>query len=261
MAHISDYLLELASKGRHQFTASEIEQSTHRSKAAVKLALSRLARKGEIASPARGVYIIVRPEYRRLGCLPPDQFIPELMEHFGLDYYVGLLSAAQYHGAAHHRPQTFQVLVAKNRKPIACGAVRVNFFARKRVADVPFQMFNTPRGHLRVSTPEATAIDLVGYADRIGGLDHVATVLAELAERIDSKRLVEAAHTAPAFWSQRLGYLLERIGEGQRVADLKCDLRKKRVYPTLLVPGVTEPKGPLVPEWQLYVNAEIEAEG
>jgi hypothetical protein len=31
----------------------------------------------------------------------------------GLTYYAGLLSAAQYHGAAHHRPQEFQIVVAK----------------------------------------------------------------------------------------------------------------------------------------------------
>ena len=35
-----------------------------------------------------------------------------------LGYYSGLLSAAEYHGAAHQRPQAFQVFLAKNRRPI-----------------------------------------------------------------------------------------------------------------------------------------------
>jgi len=56
---------------------------------------------------------------------------------------------------------------------------------RKRLTDVPVQPFNSPRGTLLVSTPEATAIDLVGYAAHAGGLNQVATVLSELAERMD----------------------------------------------------------------------------
>ena len=49
-----------------------------------------------------------------------------------LSYYAGLLSAAQFHGAAHQRPQEFQVFLAKNRRSIQCGTVRVAFLARKR---------------------------------------------------------------------------------------------------------------------------------
>lgn len=39
---------------------------------------------------------------------------------------MGLLSAAQYHGAAHHRPQEAQVMVAKSRRPIVADAVLVS---------------------------------------------------------------------------------------------------------------------------------------
>jgi hypothetical protein len=35
------------------------------------------------------------------GCLPVDQFVPQLMEHLDLAYYAGLLTAASLHGAAH----------------------------------------------------------------------------------------------------------------------------------------------------------------
>ena len=52
--------------------------------------------------PFRGFHVIVQPEYRALGCLPADQFVPQLMEHLGLVVdYAGLLTAASLHGAAH----------------------------------------------------------------------------------------------------------------------------------------------------------------
>ena len=168
------------------------------SSAASKLALGRLNKQRKVASPARGFYVIVPPEYRSLGCLPADQFIPALMEYRKLRYYAALLSAAQYHGAAQHRPQEFQVALARNRGSIACGAVRASFIARHRIHAVSLQPFNTPRGTVQVSTPEATAVDLVGYERPAGGLDNVATVLSELAEHLDPERLLAAAQTAPA---------------------------------------------------------------
>src|SRR5690606_23758923 len=189
--------------------------------AAARVALHRLAKAGLVANPAHSFWVILPPEYRRLGCLPPDQFVPALMERLGIPYYAGLLSAAQYHGAAHHRPQEFQVMVERGKRPIQCGAVRVAFVARKRLAQVPTQTFNTPRGAIRVSTVEATAIDLIGYKDHAGGLDNVAGVIAELAPLADPRDLVKAARTAPVPWAQRLGYILDLVGAEGKTGPLE----------------------------------------
>ncbi|MBK8545157.1 MAG: type IV toxin-antitoxin system AbiEi family antitoxin, partial [Caulobacteraceae bacterium] len=192
---LKGYLDRLMRSGRYLFTSQEARESLGASPDAVKLAINRLRRKGDIASPARGFYVIVPPEYRALGCLPADQFIPALMERAKTPYYAGLLSAAQYHGAAHHRPQEFQVMLGKPRRPIECGKVRVVFHARKGIADVPVQQINTPRGTVAVSTPAATAFDLVGYEAQIGGLDAVATILVELAEKLEPEKLAALAPT------------------------------------------------------------------
>ena len=260
MPSAREFIANLAAQGQHHFAIAEMRQSLGISPAAAKLALLRLAKRGMVASPARGFYVIVPPEYRRLGCLPADQFIPQLMERLGLPYYVGLLSAAQYHGAAHHRPQEFQVVIAKNRRPIVCGAVRVAFVARKRIGDVPVQSFNTPRGTIRVSTVEATAVDLVGYERHAGGLDQVATVLGELAEQIDPQRLVAAAKTAPMPWAQRLGYLLELVDAKASAEALSAYVTGSAKDLAPLLPGTPHAKAPHDERWRLYINAEVEAE-
>ena len=82
-------MLVLAYNIRHYHTRchirhlySDVKAALGVSLAAVKVALSRLSRQARqelITSPARGFYIIVPPEYRSLGCLPADQFIPDLM--------------------------------------------------------------------------------------------------------------------------------------------------------------------------------------
>ncbi len=260
MSKARDYIVGLAAKGLHHFTVGDMSESLGISQSAAKLALLRLAKQGLVASPARGFYVIVPPEYKRLGCLPADQFIPALMERLDLVYYAGLLSAAQYYGAAHHRPQEFQVFVSKNRRPIHCGLVRVTFVARKRIAEVPIQNFNTPRGTIRVSTVEATALDLVGYEHHAGGLDQVATILSELAEQIDPERLVAVAQTAPISWAQRLGYLLEFVGAVDRIALLKNYVGKTAKNMTPLLPGASYAKTQKQSDWRLYVNAHVEAE-
>ena len=253
-----DLIETLASKGRYSFTSEEARDGLGVSPAASKLALNRLTKQGLIATPARGFYVIIPPEYRSLGCLPAEQFIPNLMELKGLKYYAGLLSAAQYFGAAHQRPQEFQIFVQKNRRPIRCGKVRVKFIARKNINNVPVQTFNTSRGALQVSTPEATAIDLAGYPEHVGGLDQVATILSELAEQIDTEALAAAATTAPVTWIQRLGYILELVDAEKAAAGLREYVHEHSREYTMLIPGGDGEAGTRSPKWKLVVNAELE---
>src|SRR2546425_668148 len=117
------YIADLAASGRYHFVSADAQSALAVSPPAAKLALNRLMKQMVVASPARGFYVIVPPEYQALRCLPADQFIPDLLKRLDVSYYAGLLSAAQYHGAAHHRPQEFQVCLAKNRRPIQCGFV------------------------------------------------------------------------------------------------------------------------------------------
>ena len=253
-----DYIRSLAASGRYHFLSIDARKALRVSADATKLALSRLARQKLIAQPARGFYVIVPPEYRSLGCLPADQFIPELMERLKQPYYAGLLSAAQYHGAAHHRPQEFQVLLEKARRPLSCGQVRAKFIVRKRLRQVPVQSFKTPRGPIRTSTPEGTAVDLVGYYHRVGGLDQVATVLMELAEQIDPRKLLTAAQSAPISWAQRLGYLLDSAGAAEPTRHLRAYVKANARQTVPLLPGTTLKEAPRDANWKILVNVDIE---
>lgn len=256
--HARDYIENLAAAGRYHFGAAEAREALGVSAAAVSSALHRLSRQGLIASPARGFYVIVPPQYRSLGCLPPEQFIPALMEREGRGYYAGLLTAAQYHGAAHQRPQAFQVFVDRRRRDLTCGRVRVGFMLSSRLQDVTVQTFNTPRGTLRVSTPEATAIDLIGYYEQAGGLDQVVTALSELAERLSVDELPTAADVAPTPWAQRLGYLLEQVGASEKAIELKRYVQAHAKESTSLLPGGPYQDSERDTGWKLYVNADVE---
>ena len=257
---IGNYIDDLAAKGRYHFTTQEAVAALGSSPVAARASIRRLREKGRVAMPFRGFHLIVSPEYRALGCLPADQFVPQLMEHLGLAYYAGLLSAASLHGAAHQAPMVFQTIAADNRPEIRCGRVRVEFVARNNVDEIPTVQKNTLRGVLRVSTPEATAFDLVGYPGHAGGLSNVVTILSELAENLDAVKLLAETGRSPLPWTQRLGYLLERV----EAVDLAVPLAEhvaihaKEYVP--LRPRKSVARASRDSRWRLFVNEEVEAD-
>lgn len=258
MGAVSQYIQGLRQRGRHHFTTEEVVTALGGDRNAISRALLRLKNKGEVATPQKGFFVVVPPEYRSLGCLPAEQFVPQLMEAVGEQYHVALLSAAELHGAAHQRPQRFQVMVRKPRASIECGSVAVDFHVRSDLARVSTVVVNTPRGHLRVSSPEATAVELIGYAKHAGGLDNVATVLSELAESISPLNLLEEARKAPLAWAQRLGFLLDLVGRSD-VADGLLHFvgdRTRRVAP--LDAGSSRTGARRSERWRVAVNVDVE---
>jgi predicted transcriptional regulator of viral defense system len=255
-----DFINAMAAKGRSSFSYKDIEKQINSSSVAIKAALRRLQKKGDIVMPCRGFYVIVPPEYRALGSLPAEQFIPDLMNYLGEIYYVGLLSAAEYHGAAHQRSQVFQVVVAKTRRSIRCGKIRIDFIFRKNAAKIPTQNRNTPAGIIKISTPEATALDLIGYTKQCGGINNVATVLAELAEKIDSKRLIVASKLSPVAWVQRLGFLLDIIVKRDKTEGIAGYIKNKLPVRVPLVPNNSRKGAKMDSRWRVFINAKVEAD-
>jgi predicted transcriptional regulator of viral defense system len=251
-----EYIRHLASNGRHSFTTIDAIKAVKSNLTAVRAQLRRLKQQGLIAQPARSFHVIVPPEYKRLGCLPADQFIDQLMAVWNEPYYLTLLSAAERHGAAHQRPQATQVMLRKNRKAIACGQIRVEFIARGDLETMPVTRFNTLRGVVRYSTPEVTALELVGYPNHAGGLDNVATVLSELD--MAAGKLLEVAKLSPVSWSQRLGYLLELVGQGEYAQPLVPFVREQARTYTPLRRAASTTGGKRVSRWKLIVNVEVE---
>lgn len=257
---LSSKLADLEAQGYMYFSFRQLQDQTGMSSQALRSSLNRLKKKNHIAMPMRGFYVILPPRYRSWGCLPAEQFIPGLMAYLGDPYYVGLLSAAAYHGAAHHRPQIFQVVVDKPRRKIVCGKVSVAFVVRNNAKKVPTQNRNTPTGYLPISTPETTVFDLVGYAKKSGGLDNVATLLTELAASLDKNKLLEVASISPMSWTQRLGYLLDLI-ERHDLSDGLAELvNQKSPVKALLLPSTKTNVSEMDKRWKLKVNTVVEPE-
>jgi predicted transcriptional regulator of viral defense system len=245
--------------GRYVFHRAEALAALGVSDEALQTAARRLAAKKRLVSPRRGFYVIVPLEYRTAGSPPPDWFIDDLMTFHGRPYYVGLLSAAALHGAAHQQPQEFQVITDAPLRPTTAGRARLRFFTKRHFEPTPTIRVKTETGSMRISTAEATALDLVRYVASAGHLANVATVFADLAEKIDPERLVEVAkRDVELSHVQRLGYLLD-LASGTRLADPLAEwVASQRPLPILLRPGRASGQAKRDERWRLVVNESIE---
>ena len=153
--------------------------------------------------------------------------------HEGRPYYVGLLKAAELHGATHHAVIEFQVVTDRQLRKIRAGRSWITFHFRKDMDNVSAGITErkTDTGSMKLSSPELTALDLLRYMHIAGGLDAVATVLADLAEQIEGTRLAALGTHFERATIQRLGYLMDRLGHMERTQALHDRLFAGRALP------------------------------
>jgi predicted transcriptional regulator of viral defense system len=258
MKNYKDFIKSIQSKGIYVFSKEEAlkEIDTHAN--SLKVTLARNIKLGSITYLGQHLYLIVPPEYESMGSPPPEWYIDDLMKAHGCHYYVGLLTAAAFHGAAHQAPQVFQVICDKRIPNVRIGESQIQFYYSKSIVDLPQQKRNTPTGYINISTPEVTAFDLIKYMRQSGHINHVATILSELEENIKAQNLKNTAIYYPPAYSQRLGYMLDELGYPDKTHTLNRFIRKiSHRYIPLRSDG---PKGsfPKSEKWYVIINEELE---
>lgn len=267
MINFSDYIKSLRARGRVYFTSKEAITELGISQNALNCGMYKLRKKGEIVSPAKNLYLIIPPEYQSIGSLPPEEVVPILIKHWDLDYYVCLLSAAMYHGASHQKPQEFQVMTNKQLKPLQLGKVKIKFIYIKSLAGIKTQNIIVKSGYLKIATPETTAINLLLYPNHSVGINHIATVLAEMVEILNSKALIDAINNINEMSAvQRLGYILEHLepinitSRDHLVNVLKKYLENKKLQFVALATEFPTINCPKNNDWKIIKNTTIESD-
>lgn len=255
--YVETYLAGQQSRGIYWFVPDELEKAFGASPNAIKKALQRLRLKNKIAKIRNQFYVIVPAEYAASGILPPTHYIHALMKFLKRDYYVGLYSAAALHGASHQQPQRFCVITQKPfLRDIRSRKVAIRFAVKNKWDHKNIVEKKTDTGYIKVSSPELTALDLVCYQDKSGGLSSVATMLDELVEAIDPEKL---AATAKGYGQiaivQRLGYLLENVlDHKEKTEPMYRWLNDQMNYPVFLLAGKKIKKMSVHNRWNVIKN-------
>ena len=152
---------------------------------------------------------------------------------------MALLKAAELHDAAHQAVMEFQVVTDRQWKPIRAGRSRVAFYFRKDIERFKqgLEHRKTETGSMLVSSPALTALDLLRYPRASGGVDHAASVLNELADKIEPAKLDALAPKFERSVVQHLGYVLEHLGHDELASGLERFLRNGNVPWIELGPG------------------------
>ena len=261
---LSNWVYQRMIRGQYFFNKEDVlSAGLHQTNDSLKTALSRLASKDVIFSPWQNFYVVVPTEYKLKGEVPPPFYIDYLMRYMGRDYYVSGLSAAALNGASHQRAMVFQVTVDGGpiRSSVKNGT-RLEFTLRNPLQKAFVVQVKTKTGYMNVSSAELTALDIVAGEQKIGGLSRAAEVLSELCESMqwdETKLPLLEAFSMTII--QRLGYLLEKIGE-QNLADSFYSLvqsGKRTMRKTPLKQTVPISDGmPMDRRWKIIENYELE---
>jgi hypothetical protein len=120
---------------------------------------------------------------------------------------------------------------------------------------------NTETGTMRMATPEATALDLLRYVEGAGHLGHVATVLDELAEKMDAHRLAECAKLEGDLPNaQRLGYRLDQVGGSKAGDALASWIAEQHPRLVSLRPDRSSHLAARNDRWRVLVNEKLEVD-
>jgi predicted transcriptional regulator of viral defense system len=226
---LSTHIAGLLSAGQVVFTSKDAEKALHIGQGAFLDAAERLQRRKHLLNPRRGFYVIVPPQFASWGAPPPAWYIDALMRHEHQAYYVGLLKAAELHGATHQAVMEFQVVAGKRLPKIHAGRNLIVFYYRKDMRAVAggLEDHKTDTGTMKISTVELTALDLLRYPQAAGGIDNIATVLTDLGPKIDAAKLAALSQKAERPVAQRLGYLLDRLGHQERTEPMHAALKAR----------------------------------
>ncbi len=258
---LNDWVDCLEKSGRYSFTLVQARQALSKKAETLEKALHRLHVKGRIHRVRKGFYVLVPLQYAAVGIIPAEWFIAALMAYLGQPFYIGCLSAAERHGAAHQRPQELQVVVPVHLRIVHTPVLRIRFLRFAGMTAAVTQSLRTYTGDIPLSSPEWTAIDLIRFQKHYGSLDAAATVLTELAESLDARRLNAAARREPCnALLQRLGWMLDFLKFHALTGPLHAEVSRRNAGFVALNSALKKRSGPRDTRWNIMVNETPESE-
>jgi hypothetical protein len=242
--------------GRVTLALSDLVKASGLSALAAKRQLSRLRGKVVRVSPRQPFYLIVGPEHRSIGAPPPNWWLQDYFNWLGRPYYLALQSAASSYGSNPQALQVTQVMSDKPLRPIKVGRTRLRFFVKRGIERTPTQQPEGADAPLLISTPEATAYDLVRYATSIGGIERAAETIRPILPMLRASELkrVLNGENEPAV-AQRLGFVIESCGNKSLARVVRDWLPDELTPVTLALAKGKRDNLPLIKRWQVLNNS------
>jgi hypothetical protein len=202
-------------------------------------AAARLMKKGRLAYPRRGFYLILRPEDRLLGAPETAQWIHPLMTHLGLDYRISLLRGGRLSRVVppgvDDLPGYRSATACRHRDWAPAGRVSQSGsrqLRRSKPAGWLVQL-KTEAGFAKVAGIELALLDMCRYLHHAAGISGAAQAVHDLGKRADPRTLAAPAAAYGNSAVRRFGYLLERIGHDCQANALRGFVERAKAFTTV----------------------------
>ena len=269
MPSLQQYVDERLVHGRSYFVGTEARSALGVSQRNFAAAVTRLIKKGRLANPRHGFFLILRPEDRITGAPDPVRWIDPLMKYQGLAYRISLLRAAAFHGSSHQAAMVFQVIVPKQLRHFEIGRHRLQFFYQApRVfahVNLPTRLdqMKSDEGFAQVAGVELTLLDCARYFHKAGGINGIAQIAKDIGGKANARALAEAAEDYENSAVRRLGYVLDLANHSRQAKSLEPFVKKAKSFVPLnpaakpIVASLAA-HGERIFKWKLVINEPVE---
>ena len=260
---VANYIKQLLSYEEYSFSLNELIENIHKSESSIKSELSRLIAKKEIINLRKGFYLIITPRYSSAQKLPIQLYCEKLFKYLDRNYYIGLFSAAKFHGASHQQVQRDYLIIEKPKlNDISKNNIDIRFFTTSNWAAKNIQSNKSDAGIFKISSPALTIVDLIHYQTKLGGINRILASIEELSEELTNTDVLELLSWYPNKSAlQRFGFLLEKLGMHENYQEIIFNnLRQNNFFPVLLSPKSEEKAGAVDNKWKVDVNVKLESD-
>lgn len=222
-----------------------------------------MTKKGDIVALRKGFYLIIPPRYSKQAKLPIELYSENLFKSIDRPYYIGLYSAAKFHGASHQQIQRDYIITSTpSLLDIDKGATNLRFFTISKWPKKNITTKKSDAGYFKISDPVLTAVDLIYHQTKLGGINRMLSVLEELIEEIKVSDLKDLLTWYPHKSAlQRFGFLLEELQADEILTSILFEyIDSNKFYPVLLTPKSNQKPGAVDNKWKVDVNIKLESD-
>lgn len=251
---------DMEAEGRRTFTAEEVMKRLNLERRNALAILGGLKRAKRVVSLTSGLYALWHPSERRWG-IHPLPVLDAMMKHRKCPYYVGLLSASDHYGAAHHKPQVLQVIIQKQMRFRKAKELATSFHVFNQFPSEGLSLVKTQGEMIMFSSPERTALDLFYFESACGGFKNICLVIRNLMPKLKKGNLKKIIDAYPYSSSiQKLGYMLEHFGSDKQLLDVLIKWAGDNEPHNIALSSRFPKRGKVHPLWNVIENAKIEVE-
>jgi predicted transcriptional regulator of viral defense system len=258
---VAEYIKNLQSYEEYAFSWEEVLEKCNAPESTIRKELVRLAKKNEIVNLRKGFYIILPPKFQNLGKLPIQLYIDKLFKHTNKEYYIGLLTAANFHGAAHQKiQQDFIVTSPSTLRDVDNGNTKLRFIKNINWPQKNIITKKSDAGFFNLSSPALTIADLIHHQNKIGGLNRILANIEELIDTLEIEDLIELISWYPHVSTfQRMGYLFEYLEASEElIGCLENYLESQKYYYITLTPMKGLQVIDTIKKWKIEINITLE---